>query len=142
MVGPTDGSNTLASSPTIQDPASSHSPGAWNGHDSRRISTGSSSSLSGDLNNWPGFDSNGVHLEKEQQHKVVDGFVADAPIADDDVDADIEKWSNDRSSESDDDDEGPLSSAALSRRAEIILANAKKRLNVCPSILHVSMTNL
>jgi hypothetical protein len=29
-----------------------------------------------------------------------------------------------------DDDDDPYSSAALSRRAEIILANAKKRLNV------------
>ena len=46
-----------------------------------------------------------------------------------------ERWHEDRTSGSDDDDD-PYSSAALSRRAEIILANAKKRLNVCASSRH------
>ncbi len=130
--GVTDGSNTLASSPTIQDPLDADSPSNWNGHDTRRTSTASSSSLSGDFNNWPGFDSNGAgldaeHREQQHQHPAGDSIVDDAALGDD---ADIEQWSRERSSGSSDDEDEPYSSAALSRRAEIILANAKKRLNV------------
>jgi hypothetical protein len=45
-----------------------------------------------------------------------------------------DQWLNRHSSGSDESDD-PYSSAALSRRAEIILANAKKRLNVCRSAI-------
>ncbi|CAO2650573.1 Nn.00g018650.m01.CDS01 [Neocucurbitaria sp. VM-36] len=121
--------DALASSPTIHNDLSSQPPSNWSGHDKRRLSTASSSVLSEDFENWPGFDSHemfddsGVDLEEQDKHK---HFPEDSDIGDE---MENERWPNDRNSGSDEDD-GPYSSAALSRRAEIILANAKKRLNV------------
>jgi hypothetical protein len=119
----------LASSPTIQNALSSHSPGDWHGQDHHKISPTSSSIFSEDFEHWPGFDSHdsfedsGVDLEEQEKrnHSTEDGDGMGN-----------ERWPEDRTSGSDDDDD-PYSSAALSRRAEIILANAKKRLNVCAS---------
>ncbi|KAF1840973.1 uncharacterized protein K460DRAFT_295962 [Cucurbitaria berberidis CBS 394.84] len=127
--GATVRDDALASSPTIHNALSSHLSSNWN--DQRRLSTASSSVLSEDFENWPGFDSHqtyndgGVDLEKKGKR---DHFPDDSDIGDDD-DMGNESWQNERNSGSDEDD-GPYSSAALSRRAEIILANAKKRLNV------------
>ncbi|KAH9865648.1 hypothetical protein J1614_009234 [Plenodomus biglobosus] len=120
------GVNAFASSPTIEDALGSHPPNRdWHGHDRRRLSTASSSVLSEDLDNWPGFDSHGafddsgIDLADKRNHSSPETDMGDGP------------WPHERSSGSDDDDDdNPYSSAALSRRAEIILANAKKRLNV------------
>ena len=92
--------------------------------------SGSSSSVhSDDLENmtWPSFDGpgafndSGVVLEEDEDR---DHF-PDISSGDDGTEDD--RWL-DAQVDADDD---AYSSAALSRRAEIILANAKKRLNVC-----------
>jgi hypothetical protein len=86
--------------------------------------------LSEDFENWPGFDSHdtfedsGLGLEEQEKRDQFPGDNMSSPIMDGD------RWLNRNSSGSDESDD-PYSSAALSRRAEIILANAKKRLNVC-----------
>lgn len=126
--------DNLASSPTIQDALSSHPPNGWGGQpqQQRRFSNTSSSVHSDDLENikWPGFaepgnfDDSGVVLEDEEEQ---DHFPVDVR-GDDDIEND--RWMD---GQSDVDDDDIYSSAALSRRAEIILANAKKRLNVCIS---------
>jgi hypothetical protein len=89
--------------PAHDDPVAS-SPTIQNG-----LSSGSPDSV--DFDRWPGFDGHDAFddsgLGLEEQEKGSSG-------------------SDDSSSGSDD----PRSSAALSRRAEIILANAKKRLNL------------
>jgi hypothetical protein len=121
--------DALASSPTIQNALSSHSPGTWHGQDQHKISPTSSSIFSEDFEHWPGFDSHdnfedsGVDLEEQEKrnHSTRDSDAGDG--------MGHERWHEDRTSGSDDEDD-PYSSAALSRRAEIILANAKKRLNV------------
>ncbi|KAH7130703.1 hypothetical protein B0J11DRAFT_259439 [Dendryphion nanum] len=119
--------DTLASSPTIRDALSSHPPNEW--AQQRRLSNASSSIHSEDLENlrWPGFDSStqfddsGVVLEEdddeEEEH---DQFPVDAH--EDDDHEEPRRWGAQTEEE--------YSSAALSRRAELILANAKKRLNV------------
>ncbi|KAH8727592.1 hypothetical protein GQ44DRAFT_738243 [Phaeosphaeriaceae sp. PMI808] len=113
----------LASSPTIQNGLKSNSP-RDPAHDQRRLSNASSTVMSEDFENWPGFDSHdqfddsGLGLEDQEKR---DQFPTN--------DMDGERWLNRNSSGSDESD-NPYSSAALSRRAEIILANAKKRLNV------------
>jgi hypothetical protein len=113
--------HVLASSPSIHTAPSSHSPGSWRGQDQRKVSPSSSSIFTDDFEHWPGFDSHdtfedsGVDLEEqEKRHR----SKVDADGVDDMV------------ANGSDDDDDPYSSAALSRRAEIILANAKKRLNV------------
>jgi hypothetical protein len=119
----------LASSPTIQNGMSSTSPKSWKPQDQRRASD-ASSMLSEDFENWPGFDSHdtfedsGLGLEEQEKRDQFPGDNMSSPIMDGD------RWLNRNSSGSDESDD-PYSSAALSRRAEIILANAKKRLNVC-----------
>ncbi|CAN9109602.1 hypothetical protein CC77DRAFT_1093649 [Alternaria alternata] len=121
--------DAFASSPTIQNALNSHSPGNWHGQDHHKISPTSSSIFSEDFEQWPGFDSHdsfedsGVDLEEQEKrnHSMQDSDAGDG--------MGNERWHEDRTSGSDDDDD-PYSSAALSRRAEIILANAKKRLNV------------
>ncbi|KAH7388791.1 hypothetical protein BKA66DRAFT_511152 [Pyrenochaeta sp. MPI-SDFR-AT-0127] len=123
------GDEALASSPTIQNTLSSAPPNHWSSQDQRRLSTASSSVHSEDLDNWPGFDSHGtfddsgVDLDDQEKrgHAPGETYLGD--------DLGNERWPNERNSGSDEDDD-PYSSAALSRRAEIILANAKKRLNV------------
>jgi hypothetical protein len=122
--------DALASSPTIQNALSGQSPSKWNGQEQRKLSPSSSSVFTEDLDHWPGFDSHdsfedsGVDLEEQEKR---DHFTSDTDVGDD---MGSERWLEERNSGSDEDD-GPYSSAALSRRAEIILANAKKRLNVC-----------
>jgi hypothetical protein len=76
--------------------------------------------------NWPSFDGPGafddsgvVMGEEEEQGQF-------PTIASPDEDVDNDKWLENHS----DGDDEAYSSAALSRRAEMILANAKKRLNV------------
>lgn len=132
-------SHVLASSPTVEaNGLKSYPTGSWEGQEQRRLST-ASSMLSEDFENWPGFDSHenfddsGVDLEeREKRDRVPCG-----PAKDGD-DMESEQWINGRTSGSDEDDmDDPQSSAALSRRAELILANAKKRLNVCVSICGV-----
>lgn len=120
----------LASSPTIQNGLTSSSPTNWAAQDQRRLSN-ASSMRSEDFDNWPGFDSHdkfddsGLGLDEQENR---DRFPSDANH--DETEGD--RWLNRHSSGSDESDD-PYSSAALSRRAEIILANAKKRLNVCES---------
>ena len=122
--------DALASSPTIYTALSSHSPSNWHGLDQRKASPSSSSIFTEDLEHWPGFDSHdgfedsGVDLEDQEKrdHTKTDTDGGDGMKS-------SERWPEERNSGSDDDDD-PYSSAALSRRAEIILANAKKRLNV------------
>ncbi|KAI0586692.1 hypothetical protein TUN199_00584 [Pyrenophora tritici-repentis] len=119
---------TLTLSPT-HNAANSHSPNQWQGQDQRKLSPTTSSVFSEDFEHWPGFDSHetfedsGVDLEDQER--------GERSTADADSGESMrhERWAEDRNSGSDEDDD-PYSSAALSRRAEIILANAKKRLNV------------
>lgn len=119
----------LASSPTLQNARGKHSPSSWNKHDQGRLSPAASSVLSEDFEHWPGFDSHedfedsAVDLEEQEKRS---HLATDTDLGDD---MGSERWPDERNSGSDEDD-GPYSSAALSRRAEIILANAKKRLNV------------
>jgi hypothetical protein len=131
----TPGANNghLASSPTIQDALSSHLSNDWSSHqEQRRFSNTSSSVHSEDLENikWPGFaesggfDDSGVVLEDDDEE--TDHFPVDVR-GDDQIGKD--RWMDGQSDS--EEDNGEYSSAALSKRAEIILANAKKRLNVC-----------
>lgn len=121
--------DALASSPTIQHGMNSNSPKDWTPQYQRRASD-ASSMLSEDFENWPGFDSHdafddsGLGLEDQEKRDHFPG------IAKKNEDIEGDRWLNQHSSGSDESDD-PYSSAALSRRAEIILANAKKRLNVC-----------
>ena len=88
-----------------------------------------------DLENikWPGFaesggfDDSGVVLEDDDEDdEEHDHFPVDVR-GDDETGKD--QWMDGQSDS--EEDNGEYSSAALSKRAEIILANAKKRLNVC-----------
>ncbi|KAF1972895.1 hypothetical protein BU23DRAFT_507682 [Bimuria novae-zelandiae CBS 107.79] len=119
--------DTLASSPTVQDgllrpePSDGHSPSQ------RRLST-TSSLNSEDLemirNRWPGFDSqgfddSGVDLEDEETE---DQFPATTP----DLELESDQWGSGHHEEK----ENTYSSDLYAKRAEMILADAKKRLNV------------
>ncbi|KZM24413.1 uncharacterized protein EKO05_0001565 [Ascochyta rabiei] len=130
--------NLLASSPTIDAIGPKSWPtGSWGELEleleleQRRLST-ASSMLSEDFENWPGFDSHenfddsGVDLqEQDKRGRTPRGLAKDGDGMEND------QWMSGRTSGSDEDDmDDPQSSAALSRRAEMILANAKKRLNV------------
>jgi hypothetical protein len=125
--------DALASSPTIQNGLSSPSPSTWTPRDLRRASD-ASSLRSEDFENWPGFDSHdafddsGLGLEDQEKR---DHFPGDASKNKDGMEGD--RWLR-RGSDGSDESDDPYSSAALSRRAEIILANAKKRLNVRATI--------
>ena len=122
--------NALASSPTIHNGLSGGSPKDFMlaAQDGRRSSV-ASSLRSEDFDNWPGFnshedfDDSGLGLEEQERR---DHFPGDAKTGNE---MEGERWMNQHSSGSDESDD-PYSSAGLSRRAEIILANAKKRLNV------------
>ncbi|CAA9958452.1 hypothetical protein PTMSG1_02010 [Pyrenophora teres f. maculata] len=119
---------TLTLSPS-HNAANGQSPNQWQGQDQRKPSPTCSSVFSEDFEHWPGFDSHetfedsGVDLEDQErgEHSTAEPDSGESMRH--------ERWTEDRNSGSDDDDD-PYSSAALSRRAEIILANAKKRLNV------------
>jgi hypothetical protein len=133
--------DALASSPTIRNGLSSSSPKTWTPKDQRRASD-ASSLLSEDFENWPGFDSHdtfddsGLGLEDQEKR---DQFRGGANNHNDSMESD--RWLRRRSSGSDESDD-PYSSAALSRRAEIILANAKKRLNVCVTLRRTTIGQL
>lgn len=102
----------------------------WDAYRDRRLSNASSSVHSEDLENmkWPGFDGpgafddSGVVLDEEEEDHI--GHLPKVANGDDDIET--ERWLDGP----EDGDDDPYSSAALSRRAEMILANAKKRLNV------------
>ncbi|KAH7414307.1 hypothetical protein DE146DRAFT_601818 [Phaeosphaeria sp. MPI-PUGE-AT-0046c] len=120
--------DALASSPTIQH-GMSNTPPKHGAPQYQRRASDASSMLSEDFENWPGFDGHdafddsGLGLEDQERR---DQFPGDSK-KNEDLEGD--RWLNQHSSGSDESDD-PYSSAALSRRAEIILANAKKRLNV------------
>jgi hypothetical protein len=122
--------DALASSPTLREQLSPPAMNNWEISQQRRTSSSSGSVQSEDLENmmkWPGFDSaggfddSGVDLEEQEEEH--DQFPVDTNGEDD---MDNDRWLDGQ----DDGDGDAYSSAALSRRAEIILANAKKRLNV------------
>jgi hypothetical protein len=117
--------DALASSPTVDETLLRPHTSDWQAQQ-RRLSSGSTSTINSDdledmRKRWPGFDSHtgfddsGVDLEDDDDEK--DPF----PIAE----TDHEPWSG-----RNDDDDSSYSSDLYSRRAELILANAKKRLNV------------
>ncbi|KAF2731155.1 hypothetical protein EJ04DRAFT_499147 [Polyplosphaeria fusca] len=125
--------DNLASSPTINENLTGSPAHAWRRQDERRASNTSSSVHSDDIEalKWPGFDSyggfddSGVVLEEAEDEEAHDQF----PVVsnhDNGHDQDQDRWFDGQS----DVDDDSYTSAALSRRAEIILANAKKRLNV------------
>jgi hypothetical protein len=125
----------LASSPTLDDSFLRPHTDDWQATQQRRLSNASSSTMNSDdlediRKRWPGFDSHpgfddsGVDLEDDEEEK--DQFPVDV-----NGEADNEPWLKGRSGT----DENAYSSDLYSRRAEIILANAKKRLNVCLSIV-------
>ena len=119
--------DTLASSPTVQDGLLHPTSADADSPSQRRLST-TSSLNSEDLeiirNRWPGFegpgfDDSGVDLEDEENHdpfpaSMLDGHAANEPWG--------PGYPNDK--------ENTYSSDLYARRAEMILADAKKRLNV------------
>lgn len=117
--------DALASSPTVQNGLNGHSPNHWSSQRQRRFSSTSSSVHSEDLDHWPGFDTHdsfddsGLGLDDNEKR---DHFPGD--------EMDSARWTNGRGGSGSSEDDDEYTSAALSRRAEIILANAKKRLNV------------
>jgi hypothetical protein len=134
-----NGNETLASSPTLQDGLRRPSGESQQPHD-RRWSTTSSSVKSDDFESleslkWPGFDEQIARASAEDDDSLVlddDGeeerFGSFPDVQGSEVDggaggSGVGSGGPRTASESDD-------SAALSRRADIILANAKKRLHV------------
>lgn len=130
--------DTLASSPTLQDHADM---ARWEAQEERRLSDESSSSVhSDDLENmkWPGFDSTpgadeeSVVLDEEEEEKF--GSFPKVVDSDESVDNDNDndQWLGPKSEDENDNKvkEEDLFQDPLSRRADLILANAKKRLNV------------
>lgn len=130
---------TLASSPTIRENGAMGLVD-WKAH-SRKLSDGSSSSVhSEELANmkWPGFDSaHGADVESVVLEEEEDSYGTLPKVADsDDISVLDDTWLGPRSDEDDDED-------LLSKRADMILANAKKRLNVrlqSRSIMSLSLT--
>lgn len=125
--------DTLPSSPTARDHVDVT---RWEMQDERRMSNGSSSVHSDDLENmkWPGFDSGdaeeeSVVLDEEEEEKFgsFPKVVGSDGSADDD-----DQWLGPKTDDDkeNDGDQDVLFQDPLSRRADIILANAKKRLNV------------
>jgi hypothetical protein len=129
--GMTARDTALASSPTLQNGVGDQLSSYANGFGQRKNSGSSGSVHTEDLDNWPEFDS---HKQFENSSAILDEpdrkMREDSP---DDTDVGEEmgtnRWQHKGGSGSDEDDD-EYTSAALSRRAEIILANAKKRLNV------------
>jgi len=125
----TDG---LASSPTLRDHVDMT---RWETVKTRRTSDDSSSVHSDDLENmkWPGFDSGGdveeesVVLDEEEEK-----FGSFPKVVGSDDSADNDQWLGAKT-EDDKEKNGDQDvhfQDPLSRRADMILANAKKRLNV------------
>lgn len=127
----------LASSPTLRENGSAGHTVDWKAH-SRKLSDGSSSVHSDELANmkWPGFDSahgadaESLVLEEDEEDK----YATFPKVADsDDISVNDDPWLSPRAGEDDDED-------LLSKRADMILANAKKRLNA--GFLHTTTTCL
>jgi hypothetical protein len=116
----------LASSPTIRENGTTSPLVDWKAH-SRQLSDGSSSVHSDELADmkWPGFDSaHGADVESVALEDEEDKYTTFPKVADsDDVSVADDPWLGPRAGEDDDED-------LLSKRADMILANAKKRLNV------------
>ncbi|KAF2637001.1 hypothetical protein P280DRAFT_408082 [Massarina eburnea CBS 473.64] len=116
----------LAPSPTIDTFLSPNANNnGWDSASQRRASSGSSSVCSEDFENmkrWPGFDSRGIF----------DDSGVDLEEEDDDDDEDQDQFRGHGDDERDNDrwDDDDYTSDLYSKRAEMILANAKKRLNV------------
>lgn len=132
---------TLASSPTLQEIGTTSRLVDWKAH-SRKLSDGSSSVHSDELANmkWPGFDSaHGADIESVVLEDEEDKYATFPKVADsDDISVNDDPWLGPRAGEDDDED-------LLSKRADMILANAKKRLNVGPphtTIARLSLTIL
>jgi hypothetical protein len=125
--------DTVASSPTLRDYGNTSRLSDWRAGSNRRMSD-SSSVQSEDLENlkWPGFDSHGgmdTESEMSEQEEERFGSFPKDPGSDDNVDEGVndetdDHWLGSRPDDDDEDDD------PLSRRADLILANAKKRLNV------------
>jgi hypothetical protein len=119
--------DTLASSPTLREYGSGGRIPDWTAGDERRMSDGSSSVQSDELENmtWPGFghvtgaDEESVALDEEEER-----FGGLPKVADSDDSVNDDQWLGPRIDDDGDED-------LLSKRADMILANAKKRLNVC-----------
>ncbi|KAL1599587.1 hypothetical protein SLS60_007390 [Paraconiothyrium brasiliense] len=120
--------DTLASSPTVQDGLLNPEPNDYSSRSpsQRRLST-TSSLNSEDLemirNRWPGFDSqgfddSGVDLEGDNQDQ--------SPLPTPDSELGDDRWQNGDFQAK----ENSYSSDLYAKRAEMILADAKKRLNV------------
>jgi hypothetical protein len=116
---------TLASSPTYNHGASLGDPADWAIPKPRSFSNASSSVHSEDLDNikWPGHDTvtetdGSVLLDEEEEERF--GYFPKPVESDDGTETD--PWLGPR--------EEPDDQDLLSRRADLILANAKKRLNV------------
>jgi hypothetical protein len=128
--------DALASSPILQDHLDVT---RWNTIKTRRTSDGSSSVHSDDLENmkWPGFDSGGdaeeesVILDEEEEEK----FGSFPKVVGSDDSTDNDQWLGPKTEDDKENngDQDALFQDPLSRRADIILANAKKRLNVSNS---------
>ena len=122
---------TLTSSPTLQDHVD---VARWETLKTRRTSDGSSSVHSDDLENikWPGFDSGDVEEGSVVLDDEEEKFGSFPKVVGSDDSADNDEWLG---AKADDDkenngDQDALFQDPLSRRADMILANAKKRLNV------------
>ncbi|KAE9981021.1 hypothetical protein Vi05172_g11040 [Venturia inaequalis] len=116
---------TLASSPALKENGAMGLVD-WKTH-SRRLSDGSSSVHSEELANmkWPGFDSaHGTDVESVVLEEEEDNYGTLPKVVDSDDGSVIdEPWLGPHAGEDDDED-------LLSKRADMILANAKQRLNV------------
>jgi len=125
--------DALASSPTLQDHVDVT---RWDTIKMRRTSDESSSVHSEDLENmkWPGFDSGGdaeeesVVLDEEEEEK----FGSFPKVVGSDDSTDDDQWLGPKTEDDKENngDQDGLFQDPLSRRADMILANAKKRLNV------------
>lgn len=140
--------DALASSPILTDHADM---ARWEAQEERRLSDESGSSVhSEDLENlkWPGFDSTvgadeeSVVLDEEEEEKF--GSFPKVVGSDESVDNDTDEdqWLGPKTEDETENKkkEDDLFQDPLSRRADMILANAKKRLNV--SLIHRIMNHL
>jgi hypothetical protein len=129
--------DTVASSPTLRDSYGTDSQlSKWRDAGHERRSSDSSSVLSEDLERmkWPGFDSGGMDEEsvlddEDDRHGAFPRVANGDDTIDDNAHMSDAQWLGSRPSDDDDEDDDPLS-----KRADLILANAKKRLNVCQGL--------
>jgi hypothetical protein len=119
--------DAIASSPTLRNTPSVSTIDTWRTATGRKASVDSDSPHSDEMetNQWQGFDFGGQEAQTEEQEDL--DRVGPLPqIANVEDDVENDQWmENDE-----DDDADAFGHNALSRRAEMILANAKKRLSV------------